>query len=176
MDTITVKESDFQCYTFASAILEMLKKVSEQWISKIEEQHNSGKQLAQFETRLLSTLKAGHFSNFIVGVDENGFGDFYNKDYIDDPRELLDNLDCGTQLYLPFAYIMLDTDLLWCADGIERIVNDESTCDVGFLIKKENGIFIIDSVTLKDHGEYISDCGEFDQPMENFIRSFITTE
>jgi hypothetical protein len=178
MNTIKIPESKFQFDKFASRILEMLKAGSEDWNRMLEEE-KSHNRLGKLDESILSPFIAGHLSNLIRCVDEDGGFDPCCNRYTDDPNKFLEELECSEPLYFPFTFLRIKDDLINCADGEvrkRRNVNVKYKGEDGFLVKKEKGYFIIDSAILKNEHFYVSDCGELDKPMEDFIRRFMTTD
>ena len=156
MKTVEIEESKFQFVEFTCKILEYLKKE----YSEAKVDPSSG----------------------ILRVDEQGRAEHGPED---GRSNFLEELHEGRQLFFPFS-VSGCGEPNQCADGVDREIDEESGFrfdSVGFLVRAENGRFIINSAVYWDGmcmpptppSVVISDCDVFDEPMEVFIRSFIST-
>lgn len=144
----------------------------------------------EFTREILAFLKTQvseevHPSFAIVKVDEPGHVPQYGPE--EGHSNFLEELEAGWQVFFPFSSSNVG-EPIECADGKARAIDDESDIGlgevdcVGFLVKIENGSFVINSAihaggscTFPPPSVDISDCNVFDVPMEAFLGSFITS-
>ena len=141
----------------------------------------------EFSCEIIEFLKTQvseevHPSSGILIVDEQGRA---QQGPDEGHSNFLEVWKAGFQLFFPFSCPDCG-EPNECADGKVREVSEESDFGfdcVGFLVKVENGRFIINSAVNRGGmcmpptppSVVISDCDVFDEPMEVFIRSFIST-
>jgi hypothetical protein len=170
MIAMKIEVSKFQFDKFTSKVLEFIKK-------GIEDNLNANPED-------LEILKVTHPSVFITRIHELGRVEWGPKE---GRSNFLEELHAGLQLFFQFSSGKMGK-LFLCVDGKPKDVSDETDFrlgdneDVGFLVEIERESFIIKSAIYEfDPNSFcrsyvrISDCGEFEEPMEDFIKSFILT-
>jgi len=140
-----------------------------------------------FTASILEFLKSWgmevHPSYAIAMVEEPGDAPEYGPE--EGRNNFLDELSAGNYLFFPFSTSNLDEPIS-CANGKAYKLDEESDfvigdidC-VGFLIKLDNGNFIINSAVnaggacmAPPPSVDITDCDIFDKPMKNYLNNFM---